>query len=175
MSQIYGLPAHPLMVHIPIVLIPLLAAMVVAFVARPAWRPGLSVPIAIIATATAVGTLLAANTGEALRDQVTRNALVRAHIQQGDQLKAIGVLFGMAAFGLVVVENADRRGWEWLKLPALRQLVVLASVVTIVLAGVAVTWDVRAGHSGAKAVWSEPGLLNASAGQTGSAPPTTTP
>jgi uncharacterized membrane protein len=175
MNQIFGLPAHPLMVHIPIVLIPLLAVMAIGYVARPAWRPGLSAPLAILATITAVGTLLAANTGESLRDHVNRTELVRAHIQQGDQLKAIGVLFGMAVFGLVVVENAERRRWQWLKLPALRQLVMLAAVVTLLMSAVAVVWDVRAGHSGAKAVWSEPGRLNTNVSQSAEPRPTATP
>lgn len=156
MNQLLGLPAHPLLVHIPVVLIPLLALAIVAFVVRPAWRPALSVPVSVLAVITLVGTLLAANAGEWLRDRVTGTALVRAHAQQGDQLKAIGTLFCLAVLGTVIVDYAGRARWLRVRIPWQRQLLALACVVTLGLAVLATVWDVRAGHSGAKAVWSEP-------------------
>ncbi|MBN9325746.1 MAG: cation:proton antiporter, partial [Cellulomonas sp.] len=60
-----------------------------------------------------------------------------------------------AAVLYVVLRAAERRGWRRLRLPAGRQLLVLASAATILIAVAATTWDVRAGHSGAKAVWSD--------------------
>ena len=38
-ETIFGLPAHPLLVHIPVVLIPLCAAGAVWIVVWPSWRP----------------------------------------------------------------------------------------------------------------------------------------
>src|SRR5438874_2265489 len=105
MNQITGLPAHPLLVHVPVILMPLLGLLAVGFAARPAWRQALSVPIAVLAVITLAGTDLAANSGEALRNQVDRNALVRAHAEMGDQLKVIGVLFCLAVLGTVILEN----------------------------------------------------------------------
>jgi hypothetical protein len=161
MNQVFGLPAHPLLVHVPIVLIPLLALLAIAFVARPAWRPAMSIPLAALAVITLLGTLLAASSGESLRDRVQRTEQVRAHAEQGDQLRVIGALFCLAVLGTVLLENSERRGWRRLRLPAGRQLLVLASAVTIVVAVAATTWDVRAGHSGAKAVWSDPSRFRA--------------
>lgn len=172
MNQIFGLPAHPLMVHIPIVLIPLLALLTIAFVARPAWRPTMSIPLAALAIITLLGTLLAANSGESLRDQVQQSALVRAHAEMGDQLQVIGVVFCLAVLGTVLLENSERRAWRWLRLPAGRQLLVLASAATILMAVVATGWDVRTGHSGAKAVWSESTRVRAASAQGQVAKPT---
>lgn len=175
MNQIFGLPAHPLMVHIPIILIPLLALLAIAFIARPAWRPIMSVPLATLAVVTLLGTLLAASSGESLRDRVQRTDLVRAHAEQGDQLRAIGALFCLAVLGTVLLENSERRGWRRLRLPAGRQLLVLASAATILIAVAATTWDVRAGHSGAKAVWSDSSQLRAAAAPSQDVAPASTP
>ena len=154
MNRIFGLPAHPLLVHVPVILIPLLGILALLFVVRPAWRQTLAVPTAALAVITLVGTLLAANSGESLRDQVNRNALVHAHAEMGDQLKIIGVLFCLAVLGTVVLEHIERRGWKGPRLPAQRQLLTLAFAATILMAGFATVWDVRTGHSGAQAVWS---------------------
>jgi len=80
---------------------------------------------------------------------------VRAHAQMGDQLKTIALLFCLAVLGTVLLESSDRRGWRRVRLPGQRRLLLLAFSVTIVMASAATVWDVRAGHSGAKAVWTE--------------------
>ena len=36
-DKLFGLPAHPLLVHVPVVLVPLAALMAIAFAIRPAW------------------------------------------------------------------------------------------------------------------------------------------
>ena len=155
MNQIAGLPTHPLLVHIPVVLIPVLALAVLAFVLRPAWRSGLSVPLAACAVLTLTATLLAANAGEWLQRHVNNTTLVRRHAQQGGQLKVIAALFCLAILGTVVLDVVDRYPLIGVRIPWSRQVLALACVATIVLGLAATVWDVRAGHSGAQAVWSE--------------------
>ena len=155
MNQIAGLPAHPLLVHVPVVLIPVLALAVVAFALRRAWRPGMSVPLAVGAVVTLIATLLAANAGEWLRQHVNDTTLVRRHAEQGDQLRVIAALFCLAILGMVILDAVNRRPWIGARIPWSRQLLALACVATIVLGLVATVWDVRAGDSGARAVWSE--------------------
>ena len=168
MNQVFGLPSHPLLVHIPIVLIPLLALAAAAFVFRPAWRPGLSMPLAALALLTTLGTFFAANTGESLQGDVKRTALVRAHADMGGQLKVVGVLFGLAVLGMALLDQSERRGRRRIRFPAQRQLFMFACAASIVMAGLATVWDVRTGHSGAKAVWTETGRSNVASGELGS-------
>jgi uncharacterized membrane protein len=175
MNTIFGLPAHPLLVHIPIVLIPLLALMGVAIAVRPAWRSGLSIPTFGTAIVTFFGLWFAADSGESLQDQVKRSAAVQNHAEMGNQLKTIGLLFCLAAAGTVLLENSERRDWRRLRLPGQRAMLMLAFTVTILLGGLATVWDVRTGHSGAKAVWSGNNLLqpNNNAGSVQPPPATT--
>jgi predicted transporter len=140
-------------VHIAVICIPLLALLVVAFVARPAWRPGLAVPVALLALLTLAGTVLAASSGGNLREHVQRTALVRRHAELGGQLQTIGVAFCVAVLALVAVDALRRRPKARLRLPWTRPALVVSAVAALLLAGVAMAWDVRAGHSGAEATW----------------------
>jgi hypothetical protein len=155
MDRIAGLPAHPLFVHVPIVLIPLLALIAVGFVIRPIWRQTLAVPLAVTAIVTLVGTVLAASSGESLRNQVDRNALVRQHAEMGDQMQAIGVLFSLSVLALVALYAFGRYQGGRYRFAGFKQFVLVAGVASILTGGFATVWDVRTGHSGAKAVWSE--------------------
>jgi hypothetical protein len=73
-SRAFGLPAHPLLVHIPVVLVPLLGVAVVVLALRPAWRARYGPAAAVSAVVTMVGAILAAGAGEALRDRRCRPA-----------------------------------------------------------------------------------------------------
>jgi len=37
LEELFGLPAHPLLVHMPVVIIPLAGVIAVVFAFRPAW------------------------------------------------------------------------------------------------------------------------------------------
>ena len=66
MDTIAGLPAHPLIVHFPLVAIPLAAILVVLFAGIPSWRSVLAYLITAIGAAVAISVVLAANSGESL-------------------------------------------------------------------------------------------------------------
>jgi uncharacterized membrane protein len=108
-DELFGLPAHPLLVHVPVVIIPL--ALLVALVALwPRARRGAALAAAALALVGAVGTVLAAGSGEELEDDVRETELVEEHAEQGEQVELPALAFAVLAIaGTGAVEAARRR------------------------------------------------------------------
>lgn len=66
--SLFGLPAHPLLLHAPVVLIPLLGIAAIALVIRRDWLARYGVALAIGAIVTLGATNLAVGAGEAFRE-----------------------------------------------------------------------------------------------------------
>ncbi len=162
MYALFGLPSHPLLVHIPVVLVPLGALGAIAIVARPGWRVRYGALVAIVILIGAAGAVLAAHTGEELQRQVPRSATLHDHVQAGDLARLAAVLFAGAAVAHVGFDwwlrtKAARDGGAAVAphpLVAHRRIIsaVLgtALLLTAVAAAGAMVW---AGHLGAKATW----------------------
>jgi hypothetical protein len=67
-----GLPAHPLFLHVPVVLLPLVTTAAVILVLRLRWLARFGLLIALIAVIALVGTILTAGAGEALRSSMNQ-------------------------------------------------------------------------------------------------------
>jgi len=161
MTELFGLPAHPLLVHIPIILIPL--AMTTALLALvPRVRVLMLALTAFFSVIGGVGILLAASTGEQFQEQVKKNgnALVRHHAELGDAAQTPGVIFAVVAvIALLIVmlristHPIAQKTRSRISLP--NWLATLTLVLTL-LGGIWATYAVvQAGHSGAKSVWQE--------------------
>lgn len=155
MDTISGLPAHPLIVHFPLVAIPLAAILVICFTIIPSWRDVLAYLITGIGAGIAIGVFLAANSGEALEKKTDKSALLDAHTALGDQMQTIGIIFGLALVALGLYHILTTRKVFSLGTPRTHQVLVALVGLAILTSAVAVVWDVRTGHSGAKAVWTE--------------------
>lgn len=86
MTTIAGLPAHILLVHAVVVLVPLTAVLTVLVAVWPAARARLALPNAVLAVATLVAVPLTTDAGEWLEHHVARTPLVRLHTQLGDSM-----------------------------------------------------------------------------------------
>lgn len=108
-DQLFGLPAHPLLVHVPVVIIPL--ALLVALVALwPRARRGAALAAAALAVVGALGAVLAAGAGEELEGDVRETDLSEEHAAQGERVEPAAAAFGaLAAAGAVTVEAVRRR------------------------------------------------------------------
>lgn len=176
-DRIFDLPAHPLLVHFPVVAIPVLAIAAVALIARPSLRPSLDLPLVALAVATTIATFLAARSGEALRDDLEADEYIETHQNLGSQLTWIVLVLTLALVGFVLWTR--RRS-------ASPRFVNGAGLLIVLLASLALIWVVRTGHEGAKATWkgvlpeddaalvSTAGSVDEPTGTTSTAAPTTT-
>ena len=165
--QIGGLPAHALLVHVTVVLVPLAALMLLAGTLWPAAQRRLGVGTPVVALVALVSVPLATHAGEWLRDQLGPAPLIARHAELGDQLLpwAAG-LFVLAAVQWVLARRAgssSARGARSQGAGAQGDTRVRTRLPVLVTAGLAVlsvvvalgaVWMVyRTGDSGAQAVW----------------------
>lgn len=153
--EIQGLPAHPLLVHGPVVLIPLMALLGIAMIIRPAWRITLGPWVVLLGVVMFAMTFLAAHTGEELQANVASTQMIKDHAQQGGALRPIALALLVAIFLLVAPAWSIARGGRGpLATLGRSPLWNIVSIVLVVLTGVLATyWVIQTGHSGATAVW----------------------
>jgi 4-amino-4-deoxy-L-arabinose transferase-like glycosyltransferase len=157
LSNIFGLPAHPLIVHAVVVLVPLSAVGAIAVVASAWVRSHVAWLVAAAAVLNLLLVPLATGSGESLEERVKETALVETHTEMGEQLLpwVIALAVGIVAF-LALSLLASRRSSEtpapaW----AARWVSIALAVVTVVAATGTLVQVARIGHSGAKASWSD--------------------
>lgn len=151
LSELFGLPAHPLIVHAAVVLLPLAAAGTVAVAIVPRGRRLLAPIVLALAVGAAVAVNLAEGSGESLEDRVDETRLVEEHTDKGEGVFPWAIAVVVAA-GAVTAATFLRDRLS--KLPDVAVTSVL--VVAALAAGIGATWTIiDAGHSGARAVWNE--------------------
>ncbi len=160
-TEINGLPAHALLVHVVVVLVPLAALLVVLSALWPAARRRLGVVTPLLALVAVVSVPLTTHAGEWLEARVPADPLVRRHADLGDQLLpwAAG-LFVIAAFGWFWSRRADGSagapaagGAHATPRGGVTAVTAVLAVLAIVVAVGSVVQIYRIGDSGAKAVW----------------------
>jgi plastocyanin len=162
MPDVLGLPAHPLLVHAVVVLVPLAATGFLALVWRRDWWQRFGPAIVLLACAGATTAVLAVESGQALQSPVRRAAAEAgvsadfgAHPQYGSVARACAVLFAVAAAGAWWADGRREASSLWSK-------AFIASRVGGVAFALAATGSVvLAGHSGSKLVWRDLGSFAA--------------
>ena len=107
MNEINGLPAHVILVHAIVVLVPLTAVGVLLCAFWPAARRRLVWPTLILAFGSLGLTPLTTDAGEWLQRRVPQTPLIRAHTQLGDTLLpwTIGLFLVSAAIAFLYVRE----------------------------------------------------------------------
>lgn len=158
-SKLFGLPAHPLFVHVPVVLIPLTVVALVALVVKPAWRRTWGWVVFGLSFVSLVFTLLSETSGEALEEAVDENPLVKSHAQIAGSLKyfvaALFVLVGVVVVGDWIMRRRARSDGDGQLSRGVQRALLAVTILALVVGGVAAVWTVRTGHSGATATWQE--------------------
>lgn len=161
-DTILGLPAHPLIVHAVVVLVPLAALLVAAAAVSSRFRHWARYATPLVALVGLVMVPLATQSGEGLEHSVPHSALVEQHAELADSL--LPLMIGVTIVALVQLwldrrmvpaagaDDGDdpRRGRSVPRAAG----VVVAVLALLVSAGTLVQVG-RIGHSGAKAVWSD--------------------
>jgi hypothetical protein len=152
-EELFGLPAHPLVVHAAVVLLPLAALTTVVCAAVPRTRRSFAFVAVALALVALLAVGLAQGSGEELEDKVDETELVEKHTGEGERVLpwAIAVVIAAAAVAAVPMLRRHR--------PALSAGTITAALVVLSLvAGAGATWTVvDVGHSGAKATWDDLG------------------
>jgi hypothetical protein len=166
-TEVSGLPAHVLLVHAVVVLVPLAALALVVAALWPAFRRKLGIVVPLVALLGLVLVPVTTHAGEWLASRVPSTALLQAHTELGDGLLpwAFGVFVlatGVWLLGRYAAKRRDtangaadgtadgtaRRGGLVLAAQ------VVAAVLAVVVAAGALVQTYRIGESGARAAWS---------------------
>lgn len=145
--EIFGIPAHPLIVHAAVVLLPMtaLGLVVAAFNRRFAKWGAVALLLLALGSLASVG--LAQRSGEALEDDVKETKLLDEHTEMGESV----LPWAIALVCVAGVGFARSRSFH----PTLEKRSVAAglAVVSLVVGVGSVATIYRVGHSGAKSVW----------------------
>lgn len=148
MESISGLPAHPLFVHAPVVLVPLAMLFALACAARPGLRRRAGWALAGAAVVTLVATQLAVSSGYRFDELLDGAADTSDHQALGETTRNLVAVF---AVGSLVTAVLDRPGGGP---SARRRWAVLAAMAVTTLSSVMATlWVIRTGDEGARLVW----------------------
>ncbi len=169
LEKLFGLPAHPLLVHLPVVLIPLSGIIAIVFAFKSAWLDRYGWHLVVLSFVGAIGGVFAAGSGEGLeaiqrRAGETASAAAEDHFELGETARNMGLLFFLIVFAVVAVRWYARKqaakdgGAEsvWSKVNTKGAAIAMAAL--LVLSAGAATYSIsKAGHQGAKLVWEEEG------------------
>jgi hypothetical protein len=145
----FGLPAHPLIIHVPVIFVPILGLAAIALAIWPSLQERWGLPVAIFSVVTMAATLLAVGAGEAFREDreaslpeaMANNPTLHDHADAGITLRLTMVLLT-----LVLVAMLFAKRWP----PAVS---IVLRVLTVLLAATAIGFVIRTGHLGAKLAW----------------------
>ncbi|MEQ1874427.1 MAG: DUF2231 domain-containing protein [Ilumatobacteraceae bacterium] len=155
-DQLFGLPAHPLLVHMPVVLVPAAALLAVVFAFRPAWLDRFGWGLVALSGIGALGAILAAGSGEALEETVKETRALEEHAEMGETAQTVAIVFFCVVLVVVVLRYFAKRkaasGGVWALVSSKAGAIMIAAA--LVLSATAATYTiVEAGHQGAKATW----------------------
>ena len=149
LTTISGLPAHVLLVHALVVLVPLTALLEILCALWPAARRSLAWLVLAFAAATTVLTPITENAGEWLYDKERRHRdILNTHAERGSWLIYFSVALLVVAVVLALVHRREGRATQ----PG-SVVRVLVAVVAIVVGVASIVQVVRIGDSGAQSVW----------------------
>lgn len=155
LNTIAGLPAHPLVVHGAVVLVPVAVAGFLAIGWRAPWSRRYGLLVLGLSVAGWGLAFLAAQSGEPLEEHVRSVAAAGSqprprfgeHPELGDTTALLSFVFAACVAAVFALER-----WA----PAIHASRLVRSgayVVTAAVGIVALVWMVRAGHTGAQLVW----------------------
>ena len=149
LNNLFGLPAHPLLVHLPVVMVPMAALGAIILAIFPRFFSRFGWWVTGIAFIGAVGAILAAGSGETLEERVARTSTLRDHAEMGETARLLAVVLFVVL--LIVMLARKYRATDMAK-----KAVAIAVSVVIAVSAVAAGWVIiQTGHSGAKASWCE--------------------
>ena len=162
-TTIYGgLPAHPLFVHVPVILIPVTIVAGIVFMVRPQWLGRWGIALCLVSIVAMSSVFLAMQAGGALESALHLHgeaaSLISEHSQAAHILAIVYTAFTaflIVAFAASRISGGNPTGLALVDRPLSPPAVFTAlRILVVVLALVAGFYVFRVGDLGAKAVWS---------------------
>lgn len=149
LNNLFGLPAHPLLVHLPVVMVPMAALGAIILAIFPKYFARFGWWVTGISFIGAIGAILAAGSGETLEERVDRSSTLRDHAEMGETARLLAVALFVVL--LIVMLARKYRAADMTK-----KAVSIAVSVVIAVSAAAAGWVIiQTGHSGARASWCE--------------------
>jgi uncharacterized membrane protein len=156
-----GLPAHPLFVHVPVILIPTAVVVAIVFMARPDWFGRYGIALALLSIVAMSSIFLTMQAGGALRGELHLQGRAATLISEHSQAANILAIVFTAFTAVLIVTFAAYRisGGRPTGLGIVDRLLSSRStfnglrILLVVLALGAGFMTFRTGDLGAKAVW----------------------
>lgn len=167
METIFDLPAHPLFVHTPLVLMPLLTVVAIVVAVRPPWRASFGVWTILGSLGLLVTTMFAVQSGEAFDEALQRQGAIldiSAHEELAETTRIFVLLFVLFSVVTAVLAFRSSRPRAASVGAAAASSVENAkntvtmvghacAVLAVVIGLLGSVWMFRTGHEGAKLVW----------------------
>ena len=164
-DQLFDLPAHPLLIHAPIVLLPIAAILTIVLAFKPAWRRRAGwFPFGGVFVVTVL-LFGAKESGESFTDAFDsafgEGAIdIDRHEELGNMTFVLTLVWLAAMFALTMWESVRGRGatgtsgaTDTALTPSQRVSYGLSALASL-FAVLATIWLIRTGHEGAEVVWS---------------------
>jgi hypothetical protein len=156
-----GLPAHPLFVHVPVVLIPATIVAAIVCTIKPQWLARYGIALAVVSIVAMSSVFLAMQAGAALRGELNLQGpaahLISEHSQAAHILAVVYVAFTavvIIAFAAQRISGGMPTGLSLVDRPlAGRSMFTMLRILLVVLSVGAAVMCFRVGDLGAKAVW----------------------
>ena len=156
-TKVFGIPAHPLFVHVPVVLIPLVAIGAIAMACSARVRDRFGWLVLAFGIVAGLSTQLAIESGKALRRHVPQSAELRRHVHIAESIRPLVLLLFVVALVVMLLDRRTRGAWPFVGREAAPGMgrVGRAGLIGVTIL-VALGTNIRLfqiGDSGAKATW----------------------
>jgi hypothetical protein len=161
-TSIYsGLPAHPLFVHVPVILIPVTVVSALVFAVKPEWFSRYGIALAVVSIVAMSSVFLTMQAGAALRGELHLQGyaatLISEHSQAAHILAIVYVVFTatlIVTFAAQRISSRRPTGLSLVDRPLSSHGIFTALRVVLVVVSIAAGYlTFRTGDLGAKAVW----------------------
>lgn len=154
MERFNGLPAHPLFVHAPVVLVPLAVLATLALVARPGWRQRFGPVLAGLAVVATIATFLAIRSGDALATALGQDIDPSKHKNLALTTRWLVLGFTLGTLVYVALDRLRRPADASPDQPGSGSVAAWAVAGLTAVVGLAAAWWMyRTGEAGASLVW----------------------
>ena len=153
-DELFGLPAHPLLIHAPVVLVPLVAVAAIVLAWKTSWRRSAGWWPSVVMVAIVAMLFAARESGESLDEEL--GGVVGLHETLGNQTFLISLVWLVVVVALAVVDRRSRPAAVETApgVGGLEAASIVLSVGSAIVGIVATIWLIRTGHSGADSHWS---------------------